>query len=166
MGHPRSLFRLFSVFFRQTSIQFLQQINVHPLYGAGIRTHHLQIASPITTRPGLPPYNFIHSLFILNTSKICTKLSPWDLFLKTFLLQFCMFHRTKRPVINKLGPFIGDITQTFQLITNILQIFQVNISNISRFTNISSQLWTAKIKKFNFWIIILKLVNLINWRNL
>ena len=27
MGHPRPLFRLFSVFFKQT-IQFLQQINV------------------------------------------------------------------------------------------------------------------------------------------
>ena len=40
MGHPRPLFHLFSVFFKQT-IQFLQQINakkcqVHPVSGAGI----------------------------------------------------------------------------------------------------------------------------------
>ena len=39
MGQPRSLFRLFSVFFKQT-IQFLQIINlkmsVHPVYVAGI----------------------------------------------------------------------------------------------------------------------------------
>ena len=41
MGHPRPLFRLFSVF--QQTIQFLQQIyvkkcHVHPVSGAGIRT--------------------------------------------------------------------------------------------------------------------------------
>ena len=42
MGHPRPLFRLFSVFFKQT-LQFLQYVkNVHPVYGAGIRTHDLQ----------------------------------------------------------------------------------------------------------------------------
>ena len=43
MGQPRPLFRLFSVFFKQT-MQFLQQINVkhvHPVYGAGIQTHNL-----------------------------------------------------------------------------------------------------------------------------
>ena len=28
MGHPRPRFRLFSVFFKQTLLQFLQQINV------------------------------------------------------------------------------------------------------------------------------------------
>ena len=49
MGQTRPLFRLFSVFFKQT-IQFLQQINVkkchvHPVYGAGIRTHDLWIVS-------------------------------------------------------------------------------------------------------------------------
>ena len=41
-GH--TLFRLFSVFFKQTSIQFLQQINVknvYPLYGDVSRTHDL-----------------------------------------------------------------------------------------------------------------------------
>ena len=41
MGQPRPLFRLFLVFFKQTLLQFLQQINVkkyhvHPVYGAGI----------------------------------------------------------------------------------------------------------------------------------
>ena len=45
IGHPRPLFRLFSVFFKQT-IQFFQQINVkkchvHPVSGAGIRTYDL-----------------------------------------------------------------------------------------------------------------------------
>ena len=48
MGHLQPLFRLFSVFFLQT-LQFLQQINVnvHPVYGAGIRPLDLQIASLI-----------------------------------------------------------------------------------------------------------------------
>ena len=46
MGQPRPLFRLFSVLFKQTLLQFLQQINVkkchvHPVYGAGIWTHDL-----------------------------------------------------------------------------------------------------------------------------
>ena len=38
-------FRLFSVFFKQTPMQFLQRSNVkniHPVYGAGIRTHDLE----------------------------------------------------------------------------------------------------------------------------
>ena len=53
---PASFSFIFGLF-KQT-IQFLQQINVkkchvHPVYGAGIRTHDL--SSPITTRPGLPP---------------------------------------------------------------------------------------------------------------
>ena len=42
-GQPRPLFRLFFGLFKQT-LQFLQQIyvkNVHPVYGAGIRTHDL-----------------------------------------------------------------------------------------------------------------------------
>ena len=44
LNHTRPLFRLFSVFFKQTSIQFLQQINVknvYPLYGDVSRTHDL-----------------------------------------------------------------------------------------------------------------------------
>ena len=42
MGHPWPLFHLFLSF--QTNITILQQINVknvHPVYGAGIRTHQL-----------------------------------------------------------------------------------------------------------------------------
>ena len=49
MGHPRPLFSLSSVFFKQT-LQFLQQINVknvHPVYDTGIRTLDRQIASLI-----------------------------------------------------------------------------------------------------------------------
>ena len=44
-GPSPASFRLFSVFFKQTPIQFLHQINqknVHPVYGVGIRTHGLQ----------------------------------------------------------------------------------------------------------------------------
>ena len=44
MGQTRPLFRLFSVFSNKQTVQFLQQINVknvHPVYGAGIRTHDL-----------------------------------------------------------------------------------------------------------------------------
>ena len=55
---PASFSFIFGLF-KQTSIQFLQQINVkksqfHPIYGAEIRTHDLLI-TPISTRPGLPP---------------------------------------------------------------------------------------------------------------
>ena len=45
MDHPRPLFRLVLVFFKQTTIQCLQQINVknvHPVNFAGIQTHDLQ----------------------------------------------------------------------------------------------------------------------------
>ena len=50
MGQPQPLFHLFSVLFKQTLLQFLQQINVkkchvHPVYSAGIRTHDLWIVS-------------------------------------------------------------------------------------------------------------------------
>ena len=47
MGHPRPLFTLFSVFFKQT-IQILQQTNVKnvfPVSGARIQTHDLLIMS-------------------------------------------------------------------------------------------------------------------------
>ena len=50
MGYSRPLLLYFRLF-KQT-LQFLQQIkmkNVHPVYGAGIRT------PPITTRPRLSP---------------------------------------------------------------------------------------------------------------
>ena len=43
MGQPRPRFRYFGLF-KQTSLHFLQQIyvkNVHPVNGAGIRTHNL-----------------------------------------------------------------------------------------------------------------------------
>ena len=46
MDQPRPLFVFFGLF-KQT-IDFLQQINVknvHPVYGAGIRTHNLSIMS-------------------------------------------------------------------------------------------------------------------------
>ena len=47
-GPTRPLFRLLSVFFKQTSIQFYNKLmwkNVHPAYGTGIRTHNLQNVS-------------------------------------------------------------------------------------------------------------------------
>ena len=47
MGNPLPLFNLFLVHFKQT-MQIVQQINVknvHPVSGAGIRTHDLLILS-------------------------------------------------------------------------------------------------------------------------
>ena len=43
MGHPRPLFRLFSVFTNKQTEYFLQKINktVYPVSAAGIRTHEL-----------------------------------------------------------------------------------------------------------------------------
>ena len=65
IGHPRPLFVYFRLF-KQT-LQFLQQMNVrniHPVYGAGNRTHDLRNKHeypPITTRPGL--LNTQHEIF-------------------------------------------------------------------------------------------------------
>ena len=63
MGHPRPLFRLFSVFFKQTSIQLLQQINVNKCPSIiqcwDLNPQPSQCKShPITTRSGLPPDAF------------------------------------------------------------------------------------------------------------
>ena len=47
MGQPRPLSFIFGLF-KQILLQFLQQINVknvHPVSGAGIRTHNLLITS-------------------------------------------------------------------------------------------------------------------------
>ena len=49
--------------FKQT-LQFVQPINVknvHPVYGAGFRTHDFSEheSPPITIRPGLPPIKMI-----------------------------------------------------------------------------------------------------------
>ena len=64
MGHPRPLCHLFSLFFKQTSIQFykiLMRKNIRPIYGTGIRTHYPQNASLLllTLDQGSRP---IHSL--------------------------------------------------------------------------------------------------------
>ena len=62
MCHPLPLFRLFSVFFKQTLIQFLQQINVKndisiQYTAKGFEpTTSEQYLSPIITRPGIPPF--------------------------------------------------------------------------------------------------------------
>ena len=48
MGQPPASFSFIFGLFKQISLQFLQQIyvkNVHPVYGAGIRTHDLQNVS-------------------------------------------------------------------------------------------------------------------------
>ena len=45
MGQPQPLLSFIFGLFKQTSLQILQQINVknvHPVYGAGFRTHNLQ----------------------------------------------------------------------------------------------------------------------------
>ena len=68
MGLPLSLFHLFSAFFKQTSTQVLQinVKNVHPVFGAGIRTHNLE--SPHGIGRGL-----YHWLFLVpsNTQENC-----------------------------------------------------------------------------------------------
>ena len=59
MGHPRPLFRLFLLSFKQT-IQILQQIQVKKC-PSSIKCRDLNSqpsnyeSSPLTTRPGLPP---------------------------------------------------------------------------------------------------------------
>ena len=48
MGQSRPLFLFIFGLFKQTLLQFLQQINVknvHPVSGAGIQTHNLLITS-------------------------------------------------------------------------------------------------------------------------
>ena len=66
-ANPGLFLFIFSLF-KQT-LQFLQQINVkkchvHPVSGAGIRTHDLleRESPPITTRPGLPPKRDLYRL--------------------------------------------------------------------------------------------------------
>ena len=70
MGQPRPLFRLFSVFFKQTLLQFLQQINVKKCPSSLRRRDSNprpldREPPPITTRPGLPP------LILLFVCQIC-----------------------------------------------------------------------------------------------
>ena len=47
MGHPRPLFPLFSVLFKQTTqiVQRTNVKNVHPVSSGGTQTHNLQIMS-------------------------------------------------------------------------------------------------------------------------
>ena len=77
MDRHRPLFRLFLVVLKQTSIQFLQQINVKTMSSSvqcWIRTQNLQIASlSHTTRPGLTILYYLwyllHSLKIIPSFK-------------------------------------------------------------------------------------------------
>ena len=56
MGHSRPLF----VYLFKQTLQFLQQINVHPVYGAGIQTHGpSEHESPAITTKRLPPLQII-----------------------------------------------------------------------------------------------------------
>ena len=51
MGKPQPLLSFIFGLFKQTSLQLLQKIyvkNVHPVYGAGIRTHNLHNMSLLT----------------------------------------------------------------------------------------------------------------------
>ena len=69
MVHPRPLFRLFSVFFKQT-IQILQHINVEKC-SSSIRCWDSNSqpseceSPPLTTRPGLPSYEVLHKVILL-----------------------------------------------------------------------------------------------------
>ena len=69
MGQPWPLFRLFLVFFKQTIHFFTTNQcekcpNVHPVYGAGIRTHNLLIMSrhPLPLDKGSRPLFFLSPL--------------------------------------------------------------------------------------------------------
>ena len=69
MGQPWPLLLLIFGIFKQT-LQFLQQIyvkNIHPVYGARIRTHDHE-PPPVTTRPGLLPELLF--IFVLLTAKL------------------------------------------------------------------------------------------------
>ena len=89
MGQPRPLFRLFSVFFKQTSLQFLLQIYVEKC-PSSIRCRDsnprpLERESlPFTTRPGLPLEILINSLWalIITLANILTRnlQSMWTFF--------------------------------------------------------------------------------------
>ena len=72
MGHPRPLFSLFSVFFKQTLIQFYNK-----LMALGFEpTTFSRESPPITTKPGLPPNLFenfknkTQSVFCLHLSRV------------------------------------------------------------------------------------------------
>ena len=56
MFHPRPPFLLIFGLFQTKISTICTKSNVHPVYGAGIRTHDLQNMS---TRPGLPPINIV-----------------------------------------------------------------------------------------------------------
>ena len=45
MGHPRASFSFIFVFSNTRILQQIYMKNVHPVYGAGIRTHNLQRTS-------------------------------------------------------------------------------------------------------------------------
>ena len=42
MGQHRPLLSFIIGIFKQSSLQFLEQVYVHPVYGTGIRTHDLR----------------------------------------------------------------------------------------------------------------------------
>ena len=69
MGQQWPLFHLFLVFSTKHYNFYNNYMwkNVHPVYGAVIRTHERE-SLPITTRPGLPPKKYIlfkHKIFVL-----------------------------------------------------------------------------------------------------
>ena len=79
IGQPRPLFRLFSVFFKQTT-QFLQQIYVKKC-PSSIRCRDSnprpseRESLPITTRPGLPPNSFFFAFTCESSSRWCHKIA-------------------------------------------------------------------------------------------
>ena len=84
MGQPRPLFCLFSVFLKQTSLQFLLQIYVEKC-PSSIRCRDSNPrpseceSLPFTTRPGLPPYNYRLIFSFKYTHKgllLCLRNSP------------------------------------------------------------------------------------------
>ena len=71
MGQPRPLFNIFSSFQKYitnfTTNRYLCEKNVHPVYGAGIRTHDLWNMSllPLPLDEGSrPAFKYFHQLFL------------------------------------------------------------------------------------------------------
>ena len=132
MCRPRPLFHLFSVFLKQTSIQFCNRLmwkNVHPVYGAGIRTHDLQNRS-LLPKPHLQFYILIkwpsRLLAVwpdvgIKSSPIFSKSCP-----KSTQCSFCIrvrFFEITQKVANHLASFACNfVAKNFKKLPNLVTL--------------------------------------------
>ena len=115
MGQPRPLFGLF----KQTSIQFWQQINVkkwHIRPVAGIRTHNLSIMShqPLPLDQGSRPRRFVFHGELMFCFKSCNQSSAID---ASFThIKYYLFHcHTTSPLLHSLYLSFSYIPQSLSL---------------------------------------------------